>query len=101
MQKKFLLQTLQNWYRQAIRNTKYRWLVIVGSLFYLISPIDISPDVFPILGWVDDGLLLTLLVTEVSQLMLEQLKIHKKQKSNTEPTIETAPVIDVEAVSIS
>ncbi|MEO1180043.1 MAG: DUF1232 domain-containing protein, partial [Cyanobacteria bacterium J06636_28] len=42
-----IIESLRNWYRKAIRHSKYRWLVVFGSLLYLISPFDISPDVFP------------------------------------------------------
>jgi uncharacterized membrane protein YkvA (DUF1232 family) len=72
--KNFSVQSLYNWYRDAIRNPKYRWWVILGSAAYLISPIDISPDIFPIVGWIDDGIIAGLLVAEISQLMLERLK---------------------------
>jgi uncharacterized membrane protein YkvA (DUF1232 family) len=53
--------------------------MIVGSLVYLLSPFDIAPDMFPVVGWIDDGLLATLVVTEVSQLMLDRFK-NQKQK---------------------
>ncbi|MCF6302111.1 MAG: DUF1232 domain-containing protein [Devosiaceae bacterium] len=38
----------------------YLKLVMIGVTLYLISPIDILPDFFLILGWVDDILLVTL-----------------------------------------
>lgn len=98
------IKGLRNWYRNAIRNSKYRWLVVVGSLLYLVSPLDISPDVFPIIGWLDDGIIATLLVTEVSQLLFEQINASKKknqQETASADTATTAQVIDVEAVSIS
>ena len=34
------------------------WLILIGTIFYLISPLDLLPDVFLGLGWCDDlGLL--------------------------------------------
>ncbi len=57
------------WYRRLIRNPKYRLWVILGTLAYLISPIDISPDLFPLIGQIDDVALLTLLISEVSALL--------------------------------
>ena len=66
---KQLIESFYAFYRSGLRNPKYRWLVIFGTLTYLLSPIDISPDVVPLVGWIDDGILLTLLVTEVSQLL--------------------------------
>ncbi|MBE9078578.1 DUF1232 domain-containing protein [Romeria aff. gracilis LEGE 07310] len=107
MRKTFLLHQFQNAYRQAIRNSKYRWLVVLGTLLYLVSPIDISPDVIPLIGWVDDGLIATLLLTEVSQIVTESLKSKKgsaaASSARTTPEQEAeqiGQVIDVEAVSV-
>lgn len=100
-----IIEGLRNWYRNAIRNSKYRWLVVFGSLLYLVSPFDISPDVFPIIGWLDDGIIATLLVTEVSQLLFEQVNTSKKKKSQQADVADTATateqVVDVEAVPVS
>ncbi|MGB3789117.1 MAG: DUF1232 domain-containing protein [Phormidesmis sp.] len=98
---------LHNWYRKALKHTKYRWLVILGTLLYLVSPLDISPDAFPIIGWIDDGIIASLLISEVSQLVAEELK--KKQlfnntiKTDIETVIDTDNVktITVEAVTVS
>ncbi|MGB7484818.1 MAG: YkvA family protein [Phormidesmis sp.] len=101
---------LHSWYRKALRHTKYRWVVILGTLFYLISPLDISPDVFPIIGWIDDGLIASLLITEVSQIISEELKrknLSNKTAFNTQTEVETVidtdnvKTINVKAVSVS
>jgi uncharacterized membrane protein YkvA (DUF1232 family) len=101
-------QFIHNTYRQLLQHSKYRWVVIFGTLLYLFSPLDISPDVFPVLGWVDDGIIVSLLVTEVSQLMAQQLKTQRTRKSTgTEPSSDAAAntttetVIDVQAVTVS
>ncbi|MGA9380286.1 MAG: YkvA family protein [Phormidium sp.] len=91
---KTIVESLYNWYRQTIRHPKYRWLIVIGTLLYLVGPVDISPDVFPIVGWIDDTVVATLLVTEVSQMLLESRKNSKKQESNSDPT-----TINVNAVS--
>ena len=100
-----IIEGLRNWYRNAIRNSKYRWLVVFGSLLYLVSPLDISPDVVPIIGWLDDGIIATLLVTEVSQLLFEQMnaskKKHRQEADVADATAATEQVVDVEAVSVS
>lgn len=69
---KNLIKVFYGWYKAMLRNTKYRWVVVLGTLIYFISPVDILPDVFPIAGWIDDGILATLLVTELSQLALDR-----------------------------
>ena len=76
---KFLIQPLSRWYCSILRNSKYRWLVIACSLLYLVSPIDFVTDVIPVVGWLDDGMVATVLVTEVSQLLLEQRKARQEK----------------------
>jgi uncharacterized membrane protein YkvA (DUF1232 family) len=39
---------------------------------------DVAPDVMPVVGWIDDGIVASLLVTEVSQVALETLKQRKR-----------------------
>lgn len=109
MKTKFL-QPLYNLYRNSIRNPKYRWWIILGTLLYLFSPFDLATDALPIVGWLDDGVLVTLLVSEVSQVMLESLKERRNQTSTQTLTPEvdyqsansTTPenTIEVNAVSV-
>lgn len=102
---KFSIESLYNWYRDTIRNPKYRWWIIGGSLLYLLSPLDISPDLFPVIGWIDDGVIATLLVAEVSSLLLDKLKAGKTNSTDT--TVASAPgvsdaekTVEVDAVSL-
>jgi uncharacterized membrane protein YkvA (DUF1232 family) len=88
-------QALYQWYGNTLRNPKYRWWIILGTLVYLFSPLDISPDVIPIVGQVDDFLILTVLLTEVSQLAMGAL-----QKKSTTSDQETVKTVDVDAVSL-
>jgi uncharacterized membrane protein YkvA (DUF1232 family) len=101
----FSIQSLYNWYRNLLRNPKYRWWVIIGTLAYLISPIDIAPDFIPVVGQIDDVLLLTLLVSEVSGLVIDGWKARKgnvdTEADNTaEDSTATANTIDIDAVSV-
>ncbi|MEL6397939.1 MAG: YkvA family protein [Cyanobacteria bacterium J06626_4] len=66
-------QSFYTWYKQTMRHPKYRWLLIGGTLVYLISPIDIAPDFIPVIGWIDDAAIATLLVAELSQVFLGYL----------------------------
>jgi uncharacterized membrane protein YkvA (DUF1232 family) len=81
--KRFLAQPLYNFFRKLIRNPKYRWLVLAGGLVYLISPLDISPDVLPVLGWLDDGMVATLLITEVSQMLIDRRNAQRNKQTTT------------------
>ena len=47
---KFSIESLYTWYRNVLRNPKYRWWVILGTLVYLVSPFDILPDFVPLWG---------------------------------------------------
>ena len=87
---KLLAQPLYNWYRATLRNSKYRWVIVLGSLLYLVSPLDFATDMVPILGWLDDGVIVTVLLTEASQLLLEQRKDRKAKAMNvtSSPTAE-------------
>ncbi|MCW5316585.1 DUF1232 domain-containing protein [Nostoc sp. KVJ3] len=102
---KFSIQSLYTWYRNLLRNPKYRWWVILGTLVYLISPIDIAPDFIPIVGQIDDVFLLTLLVSEVSGLVIEGWKARKgdmetEVADSAEGSQSTGSTIDVDAVSV-
>ncbi len=79
---KFLLQPLYNLYGRILRHTKYRWVIILGTLFYLVSPLDISSDFIPFLGWIDDGIIASILVTELSSIILEKRKQAKNPEQN-------------------
>jgi len=95
-------QSIYNWYRNTLRNPKYRWWVILGSLLYIISPLDFLPDLFPVIGQIDDVVILTLLVSEVSQLVIDKAKARKGEAvaSDTDNTTETEKTVDVDAVSV-
>lgn len=92
------VKSIYNWYHNTIQNPKYRWWIILGTLVYLLSPIDIAPDFLPIVGEVDDIMLLTLLITEVSQVVLDYAKSRKHQPGTyTQAT--SNETIDVESVA--
>ena len=98
---KQLVEVFYAWYRGGLRNPKYRWLMIFGTLTYLLSPIDISPDVFPIVGWIDDGILITLLVTEVTQLIQGAFNQSEEQAPTDDDDNDgDAGVVDVQAQEV-
>ncbi|HIK27483.1 MAG: YkvA family protein [Oscillatoriaceae bacterium SKW80] len=102
----FSIESVYNWYRNTIRNPKYRWWIILGTALYLLSPFDIAPDFLPIVGQIDDVALVTLLISEVSQILIDYLK--KRQNKSVvsgEPqppdaSNTTARTIDVEASTL-
>jgi uncharacterized membrane protein YkvA (DUF1232 family) len=86
-------------YRKLIRESKYRWLIILGSLIYILSPIDISPDFIPVIGWIDDGLVLTLLIAEISQILMEKVRVRKADANEVIPTVD-ATVKESETIDV-
>ncbi|MDG2617003.1 YkvA family protein [Thermoleptolyngbya sichuanensis XZ-Cy5] len=95
----FSLQSLYDWYRDVIRNPKYRWWIILGTIAYIVMPFDIAPDFIPIIGQIDDAIIITLLFTEVSQLLIERVK-NKKEVVDSEQVASGDTPVDVQAVSI-
>ena len=100
----FSIQSLYTWYRSILRNPKYRWWAVLATAIYFVSPIDIVPDFLPIVGEIDDIFLLTLLVSEVSQIVIEGAKARKANADtkipNTGNNSTTAKTVDVDSVSV-
>ncbi len=101
------LQILYTWYREIVANPKYRWWIIGGTLLYLISPIDILPDVLPIVGQIDDALLITLVASEISSAIKDKNTMLKQQRSNSrtvkmneEESDSTDQFVEVTAVEV-
>ena len=80
----FSIQSLYSWYRNTLRNPKYRWWIILGTFAYLLSPFDISPDFLPIVGQIDDLAIATLLVSELSQMAIEYYKSSQGSQGDNE-----------------
>jgi uncharacterized membrane protein YkvA (DUF1232 family) len=103
---KFSLESIYTWYHNLLQNPKYRWWVIIGTVVYLISPLDIAPDFIPIIGQVDDVLLLTLLISEVSGLVIGGWQSRKDKVNNNSGDTDNQEAtamentIDVEGISV-
>jgi uncharacterized membrane protein YkvA (DUF1232 family) len=89
---KHLVESFYNWYSSKVRHPKYRWIMVIGTLLYLLSPFDISPDFMPILGWIDDGVVITLLTTELSRLLIEKRKGEVIDQETTDDVVEAKVV---------
>lgn len=91
--------TIYDTYRKLIRESKYRWLIILGSLLYILSPVDLLPDFIPVIGWIDDGLVITLLIAEISQGLMERVRVRKADANEVvttvDATVKKSETIDV------
>ncbi len=93
-------QVLYDKYRSLIRDSKYRWLIIIASALYILSPIDIAPDFLPIVGWIDDGIVLTLLLTEVSAILMEKVKSRRDGSSDSVAEDMADKTVTVDSVQV-
>ncbi len=96
---KFPLESVYGWYRNTLRNPQYRWWIVGGTLVYLLSPFDILPDFFPIIGEIDDIAIVTLLFAEISQIVVERLK-QRQPEANAETNRTETAAVEVDAVQI-
>lgn len=70
-------------YQSLIENPKTRKVVIIITLIYLFSPIDLIPDFIPLLGQIDDGILVIFLISA----LLEYAPKFPKEKPKQDDTI--------------
>jgi uncharacterized membrane protein YkvA (DUF1232 family) len=55
-------------------------LVAIAAVLYIVSPIDLVPDIVPILGWLDDGVVALLLFKLAQKFLPEDLLASLKAK---------------------
>ncbi|MBS7808340.1 DUF1232 domain-containing protein [Variovorax sp. PCZ-1] len=48
-------------------------LATIAAVLYVISPIDLVPDLIPLLGWLDDGLVAMLLLKWAQRMLPTEL----------------------------
>jgi uncharacterized membrane protein YkvA (DUF1232 family) len=95
---KLPLELVYSTYRKLVANPKYRWWVIAGTLAYLVSPFDISPDVIPLIGEIDDAIVVTMLATELIGVLRDR-SLLAKQKPLVEVVADGA-IIDAKVVEV-
>ena len=98
---KISVKSLYKLYSSAIRHPQYRWFIILGTLAYFISPIDISPDIFPIVGQFDDVVILGLFFSEMAKIVVEFFQQPQIPVSTVTDEDQNMKTVDVDAVSIN
>jgi len=96
----FPLESIYNWYRNLVANPKYRWWVIGGTLVYLLSPIDIAPDFIPFIGQIDDAIVVTVLATELTQVLRDRSAKIKQKKAAKDVKVNSAEPVEVNVVEV-
>ncbi|OKH17746.1 YkvA family protein [[Limnothrix rosea] IAM M-220] len=94
-------KAIYDWYRDTLRNPKYRWWIILGTLAYLVSPFDLAPDIIPIAGQIDDVILVSLLIAELSQIVMDIFQARQNDlKSKAAQAEETGPTVEANAIPV-
>jgi len=97
---RFLLQG----YRRLLTHPKYGIWVLLASLLYLISPIDLSPDLLPLLGQIDDVALIVLMLSVATQWLSQQFLSEQRDVDSDRYAPQTddqiRETVDVTAVEV-
>lgn len=84
-----LLEMLRDYFTGNYTTLPYRIIGgVVFSLLYVLNPIDLIPDIFPGLGFMDDALLVALLLAWASS-DIELYRIWREKNGDRTP--DTAP----------
>ena len=77
-----LMRLLKAWKAGVYRGVSPRTFVaLVGALLYLLSPVDLVPDFIPGIGFIDDAVVLALLLQSLGQ-DLAAFQMWEQQRSN-------------------
>ena len=90
-------------YRQLLTHPRYGVWVVLGTLLYLISPFDISPDIVPFFGQIDDVALIVLMISAASQWFSQQFLASQASDSIKDTESEgdfVQRTIDIDAVEV-
>jgi uncharacterized membrane protein YkvA (DUF1232 family) len=85
-------QLLYTWYRNLVSNPKYRWWIVAGTLLYVLNPFDFAPDFLPFIGQLDDAMLVSLVATELVQVLSDRRKAAKTQQTGAGQDVTTVEV---------
>ena len=70
---------------KAVKSGKYqlpKWAIaaIIGAIIYIVSPLDVVPDIIPVAGWLDDGAVVAAAVKALEEVIKAFIK-YKKGKN--------------------
>ena len=75
---KLLISMIKDTFSGRYKMNKWNMSIIVGTIVYVISPIDAIPDIIPVLGWLDDA---SIVGFAISKLADEVDRYRKFQKT--------------------
>ena len=84
---KELISLLKDYAQKNYRDIPLKSIIAIGAaIAYFISPIDIIPDTLPIIGYLDDALVIKLAM----DLIGDDVNEYKNWKKETKPPVESA-----------
>lgn len=67
-------------YTALIKNPKTKWITIILTAIYVVSPVDFIPDVLLPFGLIDDGLLVSLMLIALKEVTANKKTIDVEPK---------------------
>lgn len=75
---RLLINLFKDWYNGVYREIPwYSIAAIILGLLYLISPVDLVPDIIPVLGQVDDVVIIRWILTHIAKQDLNKYRQFK------------------------
>lgn len=80
------MSLVKDYYQGNYRDVPYKTIsAVVVGLLYVLNPIDVIPDFIPLIGYIDDALVLTFCLKLIEK-DLEKYQTWKKNQSPTDST---------------
>lgn len=79
-----LFEVLQAWYKGTYKEIpKGSIIMIIASILYFVSPVDLIPDFIPVIGLVDDAAVIAFAIKQLSA-DLEKFKVWKESNGESD-----------------
>lgn len=86
---KLMLSMLKDYKSGAYRDVSWGTIAsIIAALLYVFSPIDLIPDMIPVIGLIDDAAVVALCLKLIHNDFEKYKKFKENQKSNEETTVD-------------
>lgn len=77
-----LFEVLQAWYKGTYKEMpKGSIIMIIASIIYFVSPIDLIPDFIPVIGYIDDAAVIAFAIKQVTA-DLDKFKVWKESNDD-------------------
>jgi uncharacterized membrane protein YkvA (DUF1232 family) len=94
------MRSLLSLYFRLFRSSRFRWIAIFASLVYIVSPIDLSPDLLPIAGRLDDLVVIVLMLSGLIRNLFLGASDDEDDDRGDRRDDDDVETIDVDAVTL-